>query len=54
MIENELTVYSKPSCVQCNATYRALLVKAGHAAAAAGGTLEMAGDGLRIGISAPR
>ena len=24
MIENKLTVYSKPSCVQCNATYRAL------------------------------
>ncbi|MDF2917992.1 MAG: glutaredoxin-like protein NrdH [Microbacterium sp.] len=21
---NEITVYSKPSCVQCNATYRAL------------------------------
>ena len=24
MIENELVVYSKPSCVQCTATYRAL------------------------------
>ena len=24
MIENELVVYSKPSCVQCNATHRAL------------------------------
>ena len=27
MIENKLTVYSKPSCVQCNATYRALDAK---------------------------
>lgn len=27
MIENRLTVYSKPSCVQCNATYRALDAK---------------------------
>ena len=27
MIENELTVYSKPRCVQCNATYRALDAK---------------------------
>ena len=24
MIRDELVVYSKPSCVQCNATYRAL------------------------------
>lgn len=24
MIQDELVVYSKPSCVQCNATYRAL------------------------------
>lgn len=24
MIENELVVYSKPSCVQCSMTYRAL------------------------------
>lgn len=27
MIENQLTVYSKPNCVQCNATYRALDAK---------------------------
>jgi len=27
VIENKLTVYSKPSCVQCNATYRALDAK---------------------------
>ncbi len=27
MIENKLTVYTKPSCVQCNATYRALDAK---------------------------
>lgn len=27
MIENELVVYSKPNCVQCNATYRALDAK---------------------------
>lgn len=27
MIENELVVYSKPSCVQCTATYRALDAK---------------------------
>ena len=27
MIENELRVYSKPNCVQCNATYRALDAK---------------------------
>ncbi|MGI0520216.1 glutaredoxin-like protein NrdH [Microbacterium maritypicum] len=27
MIENELVVYSKPSCVQCSMTYRALDAK---------------------------
>lgn len=27
MIKNELVVYSKPNCVQCNATYRALDAK---------------------------
>ena len=27
MIENELRAYSKPNCVQCNATYRALDAK---------------------------
>ncbi|MBS1673153.1 MAG: glutaredoxin-like protein NrdH [Actinobacteria bacterium] len=27
MIETELVVYSKPNCVQCNATYRALDAK---------------------------
>ena len=27
MIENELVVYSKPSCVQCNATHRVLDAK---------------------------
>lgn len=48
MIENELVVYSKPSCVQCNATYRAL-DKASRVApvATAGGRPAIAATSIR-------